>query len=42
MTLAAWARANNYPMTTVWQAVHKTRHGLKAKKILKELESIHA
>jgi gp16 family phage-associated protein len=42
LTLAAWARENKYPMTTVWQAVHNTRNGSKAKLIRKQLESIHA
>jgi len=42
LTLAGWARRKQYPMTTVWQAVHKTRAGKTSKKILKELETHHA
>jgi gp16 family phage-associated protein len=41
-TLAAWARENGYPMTTVHQAVHSTRNGETSKKIRKQLEAVHA
>jgi lambda repressor-like predicted transcriptional regulator len=42
LTLAAWSRERGYPMTTVHQAVHKTRSGKRSQKILKELEAVHA
>ncbi len=39
-TLCSWAREKKYPVTTVYSAAQGKRRGVKATRIIRELEGV--